>query len=136
MQSGAALNHMGGTEMEKHLILKDELFQEEFMEIFSIGLLECLKEGLIDTCRAEQWLFSPVIAYSLKKENYSSQFIDAMKSASELDATKDTDYHLISIDQARKLFMDAFKTTIKQSIHPMDHILKKEELVEYESDTK
>ena len=115
--------------MEKNLTLKDRAFQEEFMEIFSIGLLECLKEGVIDTCRAEEWLFSPVIAYSLKQYDFDQQFIEAMKNAAELDATKNSDYHLKSVDQVKKLFICALKNAVKPSISSMDHILKIDTLV-------
>ena len=111
--------------MEKDLILHDEAFLAEFMEIFSIGLLECLKEQLIDTARAEQWLFSPVIAYSMHKPGFNKPLIEAMRFASELNAVEPiSDYYTESLQQARALFIKALQNTEKQPFNPMDHIIK------------
>lgn len=60
--------------MKKNFSLIDERFQEEFMAIFAIGLTQCLKQNLIDTERAEQWLFSPVVAHNLKRKGYDKNF--------------------------------------------------------------
>lgn len=107
-------NERANIEMRKSFTLLDESFQEEFLSIFAIGLLECLKKNLIDTGRAEQWLFSPVIAYSLKEENFSRQFIDAMQYASELDACKESNYYQNSISSSAELFCDVLKNDTNQ----------------------
>ena len=111
--------------MEKTFTLSDESFQEEFLNIFAIGLLECLKNGLIDVDRAEQWLFSPVVALSMSEEKFSKQFIDAMKYASELDACRNSDYYQKSILIAEQLFYEALKNGTKESssINPLKMII-------------
>ena len=102
--------------MNKTFTLLDESFQEEFLSILAIGLLECLKKDIIDTNRAEQWLFSPVVAYSITKKDFSKQFISAMKYASELDACKNTEFYQNSISESEQLFYDVLKNGIKQSV--------------------
>ncbi|MDR1113164.1 MAG: hypothetical protein LBL18_05350 [Bacteroidales bacterium] len=95
--------------MEKNITLIDERLLEEFLSVFGIGLAYCVEAGLIDTIRAEEWLFSPNLAYSLKTKMVSKGCIHAMKYASELDATKGSDYYMKSVLEAKKLFMDNLK---------------------------
>lgn len=116
--------------MKKNISLVDESFQEEFMAIFAIGLTQCLKQNLIDTERAEQWLFSPVVAYNIKRKGYNKKFLHAMEYASELDAVKGESYFLKSVKTTKKLFMQALKEIDKISIDSGEHII--EGLCEFE----
>lgn len=99
--------------MKKIFTLSDESFQEEFLSIFAVGLLECLKRDLIDTERAEEWLFSPVTAYSMEKKDYSKQFLHAMEGASELDACRGAKYYYKSITDCELEFYEVLRNAIK-----------------------
>mgnify|MGYP000631566027 CR=1 FL=1 len=110
--------------MKKIFNFIDENFQEEFMSIFSIGLTQCLEQKLIDTKRAEQWLFSPIVAHNIKKEGYDKKFLYAMEYASELDATKGTDYFLSSVKTAQKLFMEVLEEINRVAIASGEHIIE------------
>ena len=101
--------------MKKTFTLLEESFQEEFFSVFAIGLLECLKRNIIDTDRAEQWLFSPVVAYSIKEKDFSRQFISAMQYASELDACKESEYYQESIISAANSFCEILKNNTNLS---------------------
>jgi len=118
-------NTLERIKMEKIFTLSDESFQEEFLNIFAIGLLECLKNDLIDVDRAEQWLFSPVAALSMSEEKFSKQFIDAMKYASELDACRNSDYYQKSVFTSEQLFYEALKSGDKShtSTNPLKMII-------------
>jgi hypothetical protein len=110
--------------MKKKFNFIDENFQEEFMSIFAIGLTQCLEQKLIDTKRAEQWLFSPMVAYNLKSEGYDKKFLYAMEYASELDATRDADYFLNSVKTAQKLFTEVLNEINKVTIASGEHIIE------------
>ena len=68
-----------------------------------------IKNNIIDTDRAEQWLFSPVVAYSIKEKDFSKRFISAMQYASELDACKKSEYYQDSIVSAANSFYAILK---------------------------
>ena len=102
--------------MKKTFTLLDESFKEEFLSIFAVGLLECLKKDLIEIDRAEQWLFSPTVAYSMHEEDFSKQFIFAMEYASELDACKESEYYQKSISDSEQIFCEVLKNNKKQSV--------------------
>ena len=110
--------------MKKQIIMEDEKFQEEFMTIFSLGLVESLENSLIDSKRAEQWLFSPVIAYSLKSKQFSQKFIEAMKNASEIDAMVNSGYYLKNLQEIKKLFIDVLKDLNKVPMDSGESFLK------------
>lgn len=109
--------------MKKDFALADERFQEEFMNIFAIGLTCCLERGLIDTSRAEQWLFSPVYALNMKREPYSDKFLFAMEYASELDATRGTAYYAKSVLTARDLFCGALEQLKQLPYDKREHFI-------------
>ena len=102
--------------MKKAFTLSDESFKEEFLSIFAVGLLECLKKDLINIDRAEQWLFSPAVAYSMNEKDFSKQFIFAMQYASELDACKGSEYYQKSISASERFFCEVLKNDVKQSV--------------------
>lgn len=102
--------------MKKEIVIADEKLQEEFIGIFSIGLLDCLLKNVIDAERAEKWLFSPVIAYSLKNDKFSQCLIDAMQCASEIDAMEGADYYEDELKNIKKKFIDAVKNVVKNSL--------------------
>ena len=110
--------------MKKNFSLIDERFQEEFMAIFAIGLTQCLKQNLIDTERAEQWLFSPVVAHNLKGKGYDKKFLYAMEYASELDAAKREEFFLKSVKKAKKFFMQALDGIDKIPVDSGEHIME------------
>lgn len=115
---------MGSKKMKKQIVMEDEKFQEEFMTIFSLGLVECLEKNLIDSKRAEQWLFSPVIAYSLKTKKFSKKFIEAMKNASEIDAMVNADYYLKNLQEIKKIFIDSLQDLNKFPMDSSESFLK------------
>ena len=110
--------------MKKSFTLLEGASQEEYFSIFAIGLLECLKKNIIDTDRAEQWLFSPVVAYSIKKD-FSKQFIYAMEYASELDACKNSEYYQDSIISAMNSFCEVLRnnTNLSTSTSPLKMLI-------------
>ena len=83
------------------------------MCILSVGLLECIKREVITPDRAEQWLFSPVIAYNMKKSEYSKAFKYALEFASETDAAK------------KALHKEVFEQCLKENQDMFINILKK-----------
>ena len=101
--------------MKKSYTLLDIAFQEEYLSIFAIGLLECMKKDLIDSGRAESWLFSPVVAFSAKEDDFSKQFIAAMDYASELDACRGSEYYQSSIFTAQQQFCEVLKNAVEDS---------------------
>lgn len=107
--------------MKKEISILDEKLLEEFMSIFSIGLIECLQNELIDTNRAEQWMFSFVLAYSLKKKDFSKKFINAMKHASEIDAMKNAEYYSKNIQEIKELFIESLRSYKKLQV-PNDRV--------------
>ena len=77
---------------------------EEFLSIVSIGLIVCIKKGVIDPMRAEQWLFSPIIAYSSNLKKYSESFRYALDFASETYAASQCDNFDKSLNKNLELF--------------------------------
>lgn len=115
---------MGSKKMKKQIIMEDEKLQEEFMTIFSLGIVESLEKNLIDSKRAEQWLFSPVIAYSLKTKKFSQKFIDAMKNATEIDAMVNAEYYLKNLREIKSLFIEVLKDLNKIPMDSSESFLK------------
>lgn len=90
--------------MTRELTIIDNNLMEEFLSILSVGLLECIKKEVIDPFRAEQWLFSPVIAYSSKLKEYSDSFRYALDFASETYAAIKCNNFEKSIDENLGMF--------------------------------
>ncbi len=102
--------------MSKKIIINDEKLTEEFLAIFSIGLIECIKRGVITTNRAESWLFSPVIAYSLSKHKlFSLKLRKALNFASEHDAASKFPCFSESLDVNQNLFVNIVSNSVKEN---------------------
>ena len=103
--------------MKKTIQILDKELMEEFMCILSIGLLESIKKKAISPSRAEQWLFSPVIAYSVKAEQYSKAFKDALELASETEAASHCSNFEHGLTDNQKLFLEIVQTIEKNNFN-------------------
>ena len=104
-----------GDFMKKEITLSDESLTEEFMSLLSVGLIEALKRKIITPQRAEQWLFSPVLAYSLSSEKFGKDFKYAMEYASETEAAAHCNCFEESLDFNENLFFQVIQNGFKDS---------------------
>lgn len=101
--------------MKKKITLSDESLTEEFMSLLSVGLIEALKRKIITPQRAEQWLFSPVLAYSLSSEKFGKDFKYAMEYASETEAAAHCNRFEESLNFNENLFFQVIRNSSENS---------------------
>ena len=107
--------------MKKNIILKDAKLLDGFLAIFSIGLTHCLEKDLMPPLRAENRLFSPVLAYSLNEEMVSEETIKAFDFASEVEACYGASYYEKSVVEARNKFVEIVKKSANENYPEVSH---------------
>ncbi len=101
--------------MQKNITILDESLTEEFISLLSIGLIDALKKKIITPQRAEQWLFSPVLAYSLASKEFSKELKYALEYASETDAASYCSNPEKSLNFNQELFSKIIENVPKNS---------------------
>ena len=105
--------------------LNEKSFLEKFVSIFGIGVIECVKSGLINVNETWCWLFNYNNMKELKKLKCDKKITYAIDLGTELDAVAKAipDKLEASIDDIKQLFIDTIRKHSKLAPSELGNVL-------------